>query len=982
MQKHPVITRNRLNRFCGDIRRRLYTEKAPVTLAVHSTEHRIRFEEAVRAAYRPARVGEQFGPAWSTHWFQVDIEIPAAWKGREVHLLWDSSSEACVWQDGQPLQGLTGTGGSLRNDFRLTRSAAGGERLRLHIEVACNGLFGVGGGAFSQLGLLRQAEIAVLDRDAWDLLWDFTVIAEMANELPAETPRAGQALAAGNEMVNLCNLDDRQTWPAARAVAAKFYAEHNGAGQHNVSAVGHAHIDTAWLWPLAETRRKCVRTFATAVRYMADYPEYKFACSQAQQLEWMKERYPMLYEKIRDRVKAGQFVPCGGTWVEPDCNLPSGESLVRQFLYGQRFFRREFGQYCREFWNPDVFGYCAQLPQIMRGAGIEFFLTQKLSWNQFNKPAAHTFLWEGLDGSRVLTHFPPTDTYNGNCTVKEALFGVRNFKDHDRARESCLLFGHGDGGGGPTLEMLERLRRMRDVDGLPRIEQRSPAEFFRRCAADVRDPVVLVGELYFELHRGTYTSQANNKRDNRRSEELLHDVEFLAAVTGPYPQAELDRLWKLVLLNQFHDIIPGSSIRQVYQDSAAHYDEILNTAGALRATALQTLLPAGQERVAAVNTLGFPRTEVVDIAGQPAVVAAPALGWAVAEPVRTTTTPVTVTESADRIVLENQFVRAELRRDGRLASLFDKRTGRETLAGLGNQFVLFDDNPVNWEAWDVDVFHLEKRWPVAPAASATVIERHPLRARVAFTYAFLRQTVTLTAISARLDFATEVDWHERQKFLKVEFPVNVRAMTATYEVQFGHLERPTHFNTSHDLARFEVCAHRWADLSEPGLGVALLNDSKYGHAAHGNVLRLSLLRSPKHPDPEADMGRHKFRYALLPHAGDFRAAGVIEEGYRFNQPVLVQPTSAPVGEKSFFQVDRPNVIIETVKKAEDSGALIVRLYEAHGARGPVRLSSPLPVQSVRRCNLLEEEDQPLRWENGGVQFDVTPFQIVTLKLIR
>lgn len=988
MQKHRAITQRRLARLAEALRRRVYVDHQPVTLAVFSAPDRISFEQAAAAEYRPARLGEQFGPAWSTHWFRVDATIPAAWRGREVHLLWDASAEACVWRDGQPQQGLTGTGGQERREYCVTQAAAGGESVRLYIEVACNGMFGVGelnqnpNAIGHQLGLLRQAELALFDPEAWELLWDFAVIAEMANELPADTPRAGQALAAGNEMANLIDLTDRRTWPAARAVAAKFFAEHNGDGAHNVSAIGHAHLDTAWLWPLAETRRKCVRTFATAVAYMDIYPEYKFACPQAQHLAWMKEQQPVLYEKIRAKVQAGQFIPCGGTWVEPDCNIPSGESLVRQFLFGQRFFRAEFGRICREFWNPDVFGYCAQLPQIMRGAGIEFFLTQKLSWNQFNKPTTHTFLWEGLDGSRVLTHFPPADTYSGIATVRQLLFHVRNFKDHERARESYYLFGHGDGGGGPTREMLEHLRRMRDVDGLPRVEQRSPAEFFARCAADIRDPVVLVGELYFECHRGTYTSQAANKRDNRRAEELLHDVEFLSVIANRYPAAELTRLWQLTLLNQFHDIIPGSSIRQVYQDSAAHYAEILSTAAALREQALRALLPAGNERVAVVNTLGFPRTELVEHNGQLAVVSVPALGYVVTTPAPPALPAVTVTESPSGFVLENQFLRATLRRDGRLISLFDKRISRETIApgAAANEFVLFEDRPNDFEAWDVDVWHLEKRRPLPPATGARVIERQPLRARIEFTYDWIRQVVTLDALAPRLEFDTEVDWQLRQQFLKVEFPLNIRAMNATYEVQFGHLERPTHFNTSYDLARFEVCAHRWADLSEPGCGVALLNDCKYGYAAHGNVLRLSLLRAPNAPDPEADRGRHQFRYALLPHAGDFRAAGVIEEAYRFNQPVLVRSTSAPAGTQSFFQVDQSHVIIETIKRAEDSNAVVVRLYEAHGARGPVRLTSPLPVRSVSRCNLLEEDDQPLTWQDGGVTLNVRPFEIVTLKL--
>ena len=996
MQKHFEISRARLKTFLTptQLPSKIYPAKAPVQLAVYHAPGRISFAAARRGKYRPARIGEQFGPNWATYWFQVDISIPAAWRGREVVFLWDSNSEACVWQNGVPVQGLTGSGaaawqnvvGPIRNRFLLTSRAQGGERQTLFIEVACNHLFGEDGRQ-ADLGKLAQAEIAVFDRAAWDLLWDYTVIAGMAEHLPANTPRAAQALWAANAIINACDLDHPATWPAARRIARQFLAAKNGDGQHNLSAIGHAHIDTAWLWPLAETKRKCYRTFSSAIEMMDVYPDYKFVCSQAQQLDWMKAEQPALYAKIKRRVRDGRFIPAGGAWVEPDCNLPSGESLIRQFLVGQRFFRKEFGRYCREFWNPDVFGYNGQLPQIMQGSGIHRFLTQKLSWNQINKPQAHTFWWEGIDGSRVLTHFPPADFYNSTCTAKELLFNVSNYKDLERSNESYFLFGYGDGGGGPTWEMVEQLRRARDLDGLPRSVQRSPEEFFARLEADMKELTVQVGELYLECHRGTYTTQGKNKLNNRRSEDLLHDVEFLAAIApGRYPTAELNRLWKLVLLNQFHDIIPGSSITAVYRDSDEQYADIAATGAKLCTAVLRKLLPDGRRSVAVLNTLGFPRQEVVEIAGQPALVGAPAMGYAVQTPATQTDQPVELTETHSAWVLENQFLRATLQRTGLLTSLFDKRTGRETIVGRANQFVLFEDVPNNFDAWDVEVFHREKRRDVAGAQSCRVIEQHPLRVTVEFVVELssksrLTQRVTLDAVAPRLDFACDVDWHENHQLLKVEFPTTIRSAVATYEIQFGHLQRPTHFNTSYDLARFEVCAHRWADLSEPGCGLALLNDCKYGHATFRNVMQLSLLRSPKNPDPVADMGRHQFRYALWPHAGDFRTGGVIPAARAFNVPLRLQSTAAPVGERSFFSVNSPAVVIDTVKQAEDSRAIIVRLYEAHGARGRVRLTSALPVRQATRCNFLEDEDRPLSWQNGGVSFAIRPFQIVTLKLV-
>ncbi len=1000
MQKHIELTRQRLQNFARELAGRFYLRRAPLILQAFAAPGRIAYAEALRGDYRPLQVGEKFGPLWSTHWVRVGYAIPAEWKGQEVHLLWDSCSEACVWQAGAPQQGLTGShngwqAGPLRTEFCLARPAQGGEQGELYIEVACNGLFGIGGEErAARTGELRQAELALFDRRAWDVYWDLQVIADMAQELPADTPRGGQALFTANQMVNLMRLDDPATWPAARQAAAHFFAARNGGGQHNLSAVGHAHIDTAWLWPLAETRRKCARTFASAVRNMDEYPAFRFVASQAQQYAWMKADYPALYARMQEKARLGQFIPAGGAWVEPDCNIPSGESLVRQFLYGQRFFQAEFGRRCREFWNPDVFGYSGALPQIMKQAGIDHFLTQKLSWNQFNKPASHTFLWEGIDGSRLLTHFPPADTYNSLANVHEVVFNVRNFKDHERAKESYLLFGYGDGGGGPTPAMLEQLQRMPDVDGLPRVQMRSPQEFFARCAADIQDPLVVVGELYFELHRGTYTSQARNKRFNRQAELLLREAEIFASLAlavggSAYPAADLEALWKRALTNQFHDIIPGSSIHEVYQDSSQDYTDLLAQGGELRRAALQALLPtAGGERMAVFNSLGWARRSVAALPGSQSlgIVAAPALGWAV-QSASSASETVSASEQEGCFVLDNSQLTAVLDRQGGLLSLVHKASGRECIepGQAGNRFVLFEDLPNNWDAWDVDVFHLEKPLARPGAAAARLEQAGPLCAAVRFEYALtpdsrLSQVVSLDALAGRLEFDCTVEWRTQHQFLKVEFPLNVRTQAATYEIQFGHLQRPTHFNNSYDMARFEVPAHRWADLSEPDFGAALLNDCKYGYAAHGNTLRLSLLRGPTNPDPQADQGEHRFRYALYPHSGGPQTGGVVQEAYDFNVPLLVLPSDGPEQAQSWFSLDGPALVIDTLKKAEDSQDLILRLYESRGTRGAARLSSPLPIAGAARANLLEDELAPLAWQDGGLELAYRPFEIITLKL--
>jgi alpha-mannosidase len=467
-----------------------------------------------------------------------------------------------------------------------------------------------------------------------------------------------------------------------------------------------------------------------------------------------------------------------------------------------------------------------------------------------------------------------------------------------------------------------------------------------------------------------------------------------------YPAETVNGLWKRVLTNQFHDIIPGSSIMEVYQDSTADYEDLLATGSGLREQAIEALVGPvnGGDCVLVVNTLDHPRSEVVELPqGIPGVqtavsgralgvVNAPAMGYAVTE-AAPAGAEVTVQQTGEQFILENGSLRAVLGKDGSLLSLVEKQSGRDAVASgsVANHFVLFDDNPANWDAWDVDVFHLEKRDEAGPAKTARVIESGPLRAAVEFEYALspvssLRQVVSLTALAQVLEFATDVDWHEEHRFLKVEFPVNVHAQQASYEIQFGHLQRPTHFNTSWDMARFEVCFHKWADLSEPDFGVTLLNDCKYGGGIQGDILRLSLLRSPKMPDPTADMGKHTFRYGLTPHRGSFQQSGIIRSGYDFNVPLLLSATNAQAAEVSFFQIDQPGVVIDTVKKAEGSEAIIVRLYEAFGCQQSAVLSSSLPFVSAARCNLLEEQDEPVQWQDGALAFSLTPFQIVTFKL--
>jgi alpha-mannosidase len=904
----------------------VYAETRPVDeLLVSAQVDRIPWGEARQLEYRPASLGERFGPLWATYWFRIAATVPEEWRGERVDLLWYSDSEATLWLEGRVAAGLS----QLHADAKLAEPAEPGP-LAFEVELACNGLFGQQGSPVQ----LSRCELGRFDPEAWRLAHDFEVLRALEAH-PATEPAWAALLRA--ELLRFCDEPDP-------AILDRLYEHHNGTHAHDVAAVGHAHIDTAWLWPLAETYRKTLRTFSTALTYMDEYPEFRFACSQAQQYAWVKERDPELWQRIRGKVASGQFVPVGGSWVEPDLNIPSGESLVRQLLHGQRFFERELGVRCTEFWAPDAFGYAGQLPQLIRGAGMTRFFTQKLSWNRFNRPDEHTFVWQGIDGSEVLAHFPPADTYNSTADVDDLVKTARESRSLEHSSTSMLVYGYGDGGGGPTRDMLETIRRARDLQGLPRTRTATPAEFFAALEAEPYERPVAVGELYFEYHRGVFTSQAFVKRGNRRSEQGLHDAELIAVARGDtYPRDELERLWQLLLLQQFHDILPGSSIGAVYDDARRDLAEL--EAG------ISTLIGDGD---APVNTTCFSRRE-----GE--WEAAP---FAVAHPVEPDDEV-----RVDGLVLENRHLRVELSPDGTVTSIFDKNAGRETLAAPGNRLELYDDDPVAFDAWDIDPYTLSTRRDAVPAESCNVVGTRAIAFERAIGDASrMRQVVRLNA--RRLEFHTTVEWHESHTLLKVCFPLAVRAPSATYETPFGYAERPTHYSTSFDRARFEVPGHRWADLSEHGFGAALLTDSKYGYSCFGGELRVSLLRAPKSPDPAADMGSHEFAYALFPHADGWREGGVVREGVLFNAPLRWTHGG---WEGSFATVDG-GLVLDTIKRAEDSDALVLRLYEPHGGRGVARVRLGVPFSSARRANLLEEPGEAV--DLGALGF--RPHEVITV----
>uniref|UniRef100_A0A8K9V7M1 alpha-mannosidase n=1 Tax=Oncorhynchus mykiss TaxID=8022 RepID=A0A8K9V7M1_ONCMY len=970
-----------------NLRGRLYGDACPLeSISSSLSQQRIPFLEAVKQNFEPYQVGDTFGPTWWTCWFKVSLRIPDSWRGKQVHLSWESDGEAMVWRDEQPVQGLTKEGE--KTSYVLTECLKDDEThsISLYVELACNSLFGAGKGSMiaapdpDRKYSVQKAELVVFKSDVRELLTDLEMLVDMVKLLGEGEQRGYQALFTANEMVNLCEPTNPSSFPAARSLAQKFFSQRNGESQHTVHAMGHCHIDSAWLWPYEETIRKCARSWVTVIRLMEKNPHMVFTCSQAQQFDWVKSWYPGLFSQIQHFVQKGQFIPVGGTWVEMDGNLPSGESMVRQFLEGQRFFKKEFGNYCKEFWLPDTFGYSAQLPQLMQGSGITRFLTQKLSWNLVNTFPHNTFFWEGLDGSQVLTHFPPGNSYEMKGKVEDLVNTVKNNKDKGRANHSAALFGFGDGGGGPTQLMLDRLDRVQDTDGLPRVQMSSPDRLFSELEADSSLLCTWTGELFLELHNGTYTTQAQIKLGNRQCETLLHDVEVASSLalcldkTFQYPSEPLQILWRQLLLNQFHDVIPGTCIEMVVEDALRYYQGIYQHYDIIKVYISTMILSRYTSALRYYQGI-HQHYDIIKVY------------------ISTTILSRYISAADGTVLMENGILRAVVNKDGCLASLYLVETNREAISHgcSGNQFVLFDDVPLYWDAWDVMDYHLQTRKPVVEVVSPVQIASPGgLRGSVTFTLRIsdkstITQEIILDAMCPYVKFNTQVEWFESHKFLKVEFPVRVRSPNATYEIQFGHLQRPTHRNTSWDWARFEVWGHKWADLSEHGFGVSLLNDSKYGYSVHQNTMTLSLLRAPKSPDANADMGSHQFTYAVMPHTGTFQEASVIQWAYNLNSPLRLidhAPGSHTVA-WSAFSVSAAAVILETVKQAEDrKDGLVVRLYESHGSSVSVYLTTGFPITEAWHCDLLERVDssRPAPITASGISISFSPFQIVSLLL--
>ncbi|WP_104180790.1 glycoside hydrolase family 38 C-terminal domain-containing protein [Arthrobacter sp. B0490] len=1003
MHYDSTLVEARIRRFRGErLVPALYRSTAPLALTCWEVpDEPVPFVDAVGQQFLPAEHGMMWGRPWGTVWFHAEGKVPAAWADEDevrVELVVDLGFTG--EQPGFQAEGTVyaPSGRIIKAVEPLNRGVGldtgpGGE-VDVYLEAAANpnvaqsflfvptpyGDKATAGDA--RLYRLAQIEVGLLDLPVWELQQDVDALLGLVGQLPSSSQRRAEVLHALDRLVDEMDPDDVSgTAALGRSILEPVLSRPASASAHHLHAVGHAHIDSAWLWPTRETVRKVARTFSNVCDLIDENPDFVFAASSAQQYAWLKQSYPELFERVREKVASGNFVPVGGMWVESDTNLPGGEALARQFVLGKNFFLREFGVECEEVWLPDSFGYSAALPQIMAAAGARWFLTQKISWNETNTMPHHTFRWEGIDGSRIFTHFPPVDTYNSDLRAEELARAERQYAEKGQGTMSLVPFGHGDGGGGPTREMIAAARRTRSLEGSPTVELSGPRTFFEAAEAEYGEPPVWSGEMYLEFHRGTYTSQARTKRGNRRSEHLLREAELWASTatvrTGaPYPAEELRAVWETVLLQQFHDILPGTSIAWVHQEAERNYAEVAVRLGAVIEAAARALLGRGRE-TAVLNASPF---AVAGIEALAAGVEVPAAAR-------------TVTRTGDGFLLENGTARVEVDATGLIRSLWDKTAERELVpaGSAANLLQLHRDTPTQWDAWDIDEHYRRNTTDLVEGAALSIVDGpagQALRIERSFNASRVVQHLALDASAPRLQISTEVDWHEQKKLLKLAFPLDVHAERATSEIQFGHIHRPTHANTSWDAARFETVAHRWVHVGEPGYGVAVANDSTYGHdttrstagRATSTTVRLSLLRAPVFPDPAADQGSHRMEVSVLLGAN---IPDAVAEGYRLNVPPRTVPEVARTAVEPLVRLDNPAHVVEAVKLAEDgSGDVVVRLYEAHGSRSRGTLRAGFAHASAVETDLLErplEDAAILRRDGDVVHLDLRPFQLVTLR---
>ena len=1023
---YEPIRPERLKQMLNKLRDAIYEPITELEVKAWVSPEPVSYESRMSGKQVNLHQGEHWGELWDCAWFRFAGKFPARDEVNayeRIVLLLDVSGELClVDHEGTPVQGLT----TINSEFDFSLGLPGkrvvelckgyvrGDDIEVWADAGNNDLFGK-----YQGGTLREAVIAVCREDIRNLYYDTEVLLETAEHLPAGSARKERIYQALYDVsLQLTDFTEERIRLAKKRTDEQLSLQ-GGDPVLTLSAVGHAHIDLAWLWPIRETIRKGARTFSTVLRMMERYPDYVFGASQPQLYDWMKQHYPKLYDQIKERVREGRWEPQGAMWVESDTNVPGGESLVRQILYGKRYFQEEFGLEMRSLWMPDVFGYSASLPQLLKKSGVEYMMTQKLSWSEYNRHPHHSFMWEGIDGSAILTHMPPEDTYNSPAAPRSIANAEQKYLDKNVSEHALMLFGIGDGGGGPGEEHLERLARTKNLLGLSPVVQEPSWAFFEKLHGEREKFQTWRGELYLEKHQGTLTSQARSKRYNRKMEKALRELEFASVLAAAqlgrrYPSDTLETIWKEVLLYQFHDILPGSSIKRVYDESLARYEELLiqtenmiaNTYSSLADQFASSHKFTSAASTVVFNSLPWQRQEWLNIQGRWIKVQVPSMGYAVVPeyPYESTTRKVgTYIEfgsgtrgselhvNVEERIIENDAFIAKFNQEGAIISILDKAESREIIpqGEQGNKLRVYHDEG---DAWDFSHDYAVNQG--IPLTLHDILElREGPRVGLIFQYSYgeseLTQSVFLTEGSRRIDFETNVDWRENAKMLRTSFPVNVRTEQVHCEIQFGSLSRPTHRNTTWDFAKDEICAHQWIDLSEPDYGVALLNDCKYGHRAMDNVLDLNLLRSSSYPDPEADRAEHAFTYSLFPHQGNHVQAEIYRRGNELNIPLRMISLSS-VGNKqagdiplskSFLQPEHAHVMVESVKKAEEGDEIIVRLYETSGTHANTVIHVGFDAAEAWIADLMENIISPIPMTDPTkITLSFTPFEIITLRL--
>lgn len=972
----------------------------------------------------------QTGDIWyagydSAHFFKASVTVPEEMDGLEIRAKFQVGGEALVKCNGEYISGCASRD-SIPDRTEVTLGIhKAGEVLNFEIEATVDAMSfcdAAMDGAKHQECRFGETYIYVADTECEGYYFDITVAFEALEFITDEHIKA-KVYAAVDDSMHMVDYDfDEAQVRKSIAEARKFYLSKIGAidwsAQSKVMLTGHSHIDVAWLWRIQESIRKSARTFMNVTSLMDVYPEMIFGQSQAVLYQMMKDHYPEIYEKIKEKVAAGQWDICGNVWVEADTNIASGEALIRQVLYGTEFFKKEFGKVSKTYWLPDCFGFTWALPQIIKGCGMENFITSKLSYNDTNKFPYNMFMWQGNNGDRVYAHMM-RPSYNCHFNVEEIMTADKECNNKNELNVAMSMYGHGDGGGGPTRTMLERGRRLKNFPGLPKTEIGHVDDFFKTYHGKENELPVWNNEMYYENHRGTFTSQAFVKKNNRKGEYLFTRAEMLSVFAEKllgkeYPKEELEKGWRILMTNQFHDILPGSSIHEVFEDCRRDY-AVMNKIGEdIYNRALKTLsgaVTADKNSITVWNLTNARSYEPVEVEGVPeGMYAATADGLSLPcayingkfvflpdelEPMSCKTFALKEGEciyapvEAETNLLENAVLRVELDENGIITSIYDKLNEREALDGRGNILTISLDKCVHETAWNLELNYQKKMWELTEADSIDVIEcnavRGVIRVKRSFNKSIITQDIILYQNGESVVFDTTVDWHESDKVLKAGFDVAVIDTDATYDIAHGAIKRPTHWNTSYDLTRFEVAAHKWADLSEGGYGCSIINDCKYGYDIHNSHMRITLLRAPTCPDRTGDHGINTFKYAFHPHEGDWRN-DTVQQAIAFNVPPVAVYNAEKVegslsAETLFVAALEDDIAIDAIKKAQDGRGYIIRVVEEEQKRGLRTIELGFNVERVYECNMIEEDKAEIPCEGNSFEFNIKPFEVKTFRVI-